>query len=185
MKKLTIIIALLSCSCAVDLDWLQTADGENYLEWSRDVLPISVWLGPGLTSVHRQGFYNARMAINAAIGRQVLDFGTALPGAMNLNRLLRGHMAIVAGAFSEGAAASTSHKWHPDTGEILSAMIGVELILEQGMADGIMQHELLHVLGLTHDNDDPDSIMYPSYRAGQRITAGDLDRLRDVYGAGR
>jgi hypothetical protein len=44
------------------------------------------------------------------------------------------------------------------------------------------RHELGHILGLDHDPEHPDSLMYPYYSDGRQLTTNDREALIKRYG---
>lgn len=148
--------------------WL-TGDTVPPIQWNPSHIPIDSGVSEGATSEDVGLFMNTRLSLWSELGCNVVNPPT--PGAAGL--------VILINPPGNGTGAHAALQW----GEFISKcgiVIGDEVPSE--FRPNVMMHELLHCLGMGHDEDDLMSIMYPYYHdVSQEIDIVDIWQLQEAY----
>jgi hypothetical protein len=158
------------------------------LRWITSELPITAMAHPDLSPAWKASYQAAASRINGAVGLALFDpVIQPTPRGYNLYGPFPAGFIVVwpretTGEFQVDHGQSDL-RWRAQDKTIYAATVSVPAVAAERNA--VMLHELGHVLGLDHDDDNLGSIMYS--KLGGRIVPGevtvaDADRLRKVYG---
>jgi len=147
--------------------------------WSRYSLPLWIVIHPDLEP-WRHIIKQEANAWNARLGFPIFRLGSELPAEHNQGSVVpfrpiwdqNPHTRLYFGAQSNILASPVylPHLRH----------------LDPAIHSRVVAHELGHVLGLTHDADDPISLMYPqALPLDWAVQSDDVQALRDKYGRPR
>lgn len=115
----------------------------------------------------------ALMFWNAIVGRELLTV-VDITGSPDL--------IVVIDALPDNHAGVTMAWYHPITGEIGQAAIAIDERVRKDSAYRVIIHEFGHALGLAHDEDDPQSVMYPTAADGAWfLRENDATYIFDAY----
>lgn len=110
---------------------------------------------------------------NAVVGRELLTL-VEMSEAPDL--------IVVIDALPDNHAGVTMAWYHPVTGEIGQAAIAIDEKVRKDSAYRVIIHEFGHALGLAHDDDDPQSVMYPTANdGGWFLREDDATYIFDAY----
>lgn len=161
-------------------------DGQP-LRWLKENLPITALVHPELPLGWNASYQAAASRINGAVGLTLFDPMPQMPPpGYNINGPVPAGFILIWGREPAGELqvdhGHADLRWRQDDKSIYAATVSVPLEAPQRVA--LMLHELGHVLGLEHDDDNLGSIMY--HRLSERVTPGevteaDAARLRKAY----
>lgn len=182
-----VIIGIVTKGGWKDRGFMRTDDGKYPLIWLKGNLPIIAMAHPDVSLAWRATFTAAASRINQAVGANLFDTVAQdpPPGYRLAGPVPAGFILLCA---SEPAGelqvdhGRTELKWTRSDGRIFAAVVTVPTKCVQRAA--VMLHELGHVLGLEHDDNNLGSIMYHKLSdrtSPGQITEADAARLRRVY----
>ncbi len=180
-----VIIGIVTKGGWKDRGFMQV-DGKP-LRWLTSDLPITAMAHPELTLAWHATYQAAASRLNGVVGLALFDpVIQSTPLGYNQNGPVPAGFILIWGREPAGEL-QTDHgesdlRWRQDDKTIYAATVNVPLVAPYGAA--VMLHELGHVLGLEHDDDNLGSIMYHKLSArvapGQ-VTEADAARLRKAY----
>ena len=176
-----VIVGVITKGRWIDRGLMKTKDGKP-IKWPLEVLPLGVWLAHDLHPDYAALWPPLRDYLNKLVGRDMFDLGTQAPPELDLDRLPSGTgmIAIRDDNGMEPDKGSTVFKYDVN-GALLSAVITIPEARPES-AKKILLHELLHALGLDHD-ESVSSIMNPTLQARpQEMSDADRNLLKKVYG---
>jgi hypothetical protein len=142
--------------------------------------PLMLLFGLGVYSAERRPGNEIRIYTN--------DFEEMLPIIARVNRRLAPEGLIV--TVTDTAASADVQVMlvdgiagAPNTAGVARAYEGQIEIVRRKYADGnTLIHELLHCAGVSHEPDDPSSVMYPASMAWQQLKPHHVEALRRLAG---
>lgn len=162
-----------------DLHWAQPS------RWT-----IAVECSPNLAADYRDFIRDSIKQVNDIIGTEWLSMEFASEDASYTNLIEIGGKppkvrTVYVHSTDDDPTKGVTNVFYRSNGEIGSAEIALpEHPLPPGDKRRIALHELLHSIGLAHDENEPHSIMYPYFSdLDQHVTEADLALLRRVYGS--
>ncbi len=172
-----------TCRLARDNGMLKGPKG--HLRWDKADLPLVLFVQSSLSPYYVEQLKHAVIEIEDAVGRALFVIVEGAEEAENITKgsqMSRGCVLVQVSAKDVPplAAGVASVKNRKSTAKIISAIVSLRGDLGYTAVEPVIRHELLHVLGLAHD-EIPRSIMYPRTRGGQVITEKDRGILRKLY----
>lgn len=169
---------------------LLTPSGRQY-HWARNAFPIPVVLDPYTIRYDFVFALDEGIAlINELVGTEVFYLTDQIPSEGEYVRVFQGDLGysrFQPNKIKLGVCLNYLEYGIPALdGQLRYAEIYFNTKFlqprysEQTLAVAI--HELLHALGLAHDVDDPDSIMYPEASIDRHIQPDDIEYIREQAG---
>ena len=150
------------------------------LRWAHAALPLPVLLAKELEAEWMERAFTFVRALNVKLGFPLFMLPAVAAEEVAAAGWLKGAVVCVPG--DEGASgASTEHHFDLRTGFIYEVRVQLPRHPEAGTADPIFAHELLHAVGLDHDDQPTGSVLAPTLNPAGVLTAADLALLRSTY----
>lgn len=151
----------------------------------QDTLPLKLYVSPSFPTDYMQGLESAAAEINR--DREYIQIGK-IPTENSRNYVNEIYLVDSWKRESPSELAITTVSWNA-TGSILETDLLINSQYYNFREDGhsfrrLMVHELLHALGMKHQNDDMWGIMYPYTIANidQKMTEREYKNLECAYG---
>lgn len=161
--------------------------GDKPLLWFKEDLPITAMAHPELSLSWHATYRAAASRMNGVVGLRLFDpVIQETPSGYRLNGPVPAGFILIWPCEPTGELqvdhGRTILKWRKPDGRIYAATVEVPITAPQRAA--VMLHELGHVLGLEHDDNNLGSIMY--HKLSERVAPGvvtedDAKRLRKAY----
>lgn len=180
------------------VDWVDPSTGQQF-KWAK--FPVPYYILPGTPPFVVKAFTDA-LAAWQAVAPKTFSFMKSKPvvptdfnPAIVLSYDLKGWIG------GDNSLAITAPTTLPNSGQLVKAFIHVNAATfgwhrgdpwwtsatakKKAQADiyRVVLHELGHCLGLWHNPDDPNSVMYPYLHESENvISADDIAGLQSIYG---
>lgn len=180
-----VIYAVITKGGWEDRGFMKGPDGKP-TKWRKEDLPLTVWVSPALHEAYLKLLGVVSNTFKEVIGREVFTFIPAGGVKLEVEKLLRGHVAVRDDEGLEPNHGFARYVIAPD-GYMKSCLVQLpEAHAESSDTPDkglkITLHEFCHVLGLEHD-ESIASIMHPNVQQRpQELTDQDKKLLRKTYG---